>query len=49
MEGDGEMSSTAILLITLFGLILINVPISVSLGLASAFTLMTQGFPTLSA
>ncbi len=39
------MSSTAILLITLFGLILINVPISVSLGLASAFTLMTQGFP----
>ena len=39
------MSSTAVLLISLALLIIINVPISVSLGLASGITLLYAGYP----
>ena len=39
------MTSTVILFVTLAALIVLNVPIAIALGLSSAFTLLTAGFP----
>ena len=39
------MTSTVILFVSLAALIAINVPIAIALGLSSAFTLITAGFP----
>ena len=39
------MTSTIILFVSLAALIAINIPISIALGLSSALTLLTAGFP----